>query len=131
MTAALKFLRPERLNTHNVQASIATLDGDPVEFESVNIQCPGLLMRAEAEMLRDWLTDVLGSPWISVDVRLPFEGQDVLYAFNGVTFRGTYLGNHNEDRQPVFAGRSGWLTGDVQFWMPTPAAPESTRLFTE
>jgi hypothetical protein len=68
------------------------------------------------------------SPWFSVDERLPSEGQAVLYAFNGCTFLGTYLGNNNNERLPVFAGRAGWLTGDVKFWMPTPPPPGGTRL---
>ena len=66
--------------------------------------------------------------WISITARLPADGEDVLYAFNGKTFRGRYLGCNNEDSLPTFAGNAGWLTGDVEFWQPTPKAPESTRL---
>jgi hypothetical protein len=72
--------------------------------------------------------DAIDNVWISVNDRLPDVSQDVLYTFNGRTFLGTYLGCDNENHLPVFAGRAGWLSGDVMFWMPTPAAPESTRI---
>lgn len=80
-----------------------------------------LLERAENEPGED-------DGWISTGDWLPADGTDVLYAFNGNTFLGKYLGCDNEDGLPTFGGSSGWLTGDVMFWRLAPKAPESTRL---
>lgn len=69
--------------------------------------------------------------WISVEDRLPKDGDRVIYAFNGRSYQGAYEGCNNELGLPCFSGASGWLTGDVMFWMPWPEAPQSTRLTKE
>lgn len=63
--------------------------------------------------------------WISIDDKLPEEGQAVIYWFKetGVS-RGKYtskaFGNGIMD---VFYGANGWLGDDVEFWMPDEGQP--------
>ena len=59
--------------------------------------------------------------WLHVDHDMPYEGQEVWYAWNG----GVYAGKYNTDSTSlpgehlqIFQGKYGWLTNDVIYWMP-------------
>jgi hypothetical protein len=61
--------------------------------------------------------------WISVKDKLPEFGQAVVYFFSLV---GSHVGHYDgpdEHGLPVFAGRFGFLAGDVTHWIPLPPRP--------
>ena len=65
--------------------------------------------------------------WISVEERLPEEGQEVIYYFGHT---GIYVGSFyrkyvKELDYPFncFSGSGGFLCDDVTHWMPLPPCP--------
>lgn len=58
------------------------------------------------------------SQWVGIMDRAPIKGQRVIYFFDVVGAHvGLYEGK-DQDGLHVFAGRGGWLSGDVTHWMP-------------
>jgi hypothetical protein len=85
---------------------------------------------AEDYALATWLDEPVrdAAPddgWISVEDRLPMEGQTVLYYFK---FVGVHAGRYRrDDGHNVFCGWSGFLTDDVTHWRPLPAPPKGAE----
>lgn len=61
-----------------------------------------------------------GQEWISVEDRLPEDGQEVLYYFEITGINQGVYRDYN-----TFTGPKGFLTGDVTYWMPLPNSPQT------
>ena len=68
--------------------------------------------------------------WISVEDRLPEEGQRVIYYFKitgidiGRFTRKPFDDLPDDCQGNCFYGSDGWLTDDVTHWMPLPEKPK-------
>jgi len=68
--------------------------------------------------------------WISVEERLPEEGQNVLFYFEvtGVEVgHYTLINDVHYGKGNQFYNKGGFLTDDVTHWMPLPAPPAGDK----
>lgn len=62
------------------------------------------------------------SEWISVEDRLPDQGQPVIYWFS---LLGVFAGKFERlNGTNLFSGERGFLGDEVTHWMPLPEPPE-------
>jgi hypothetical protein len=82
-----------------------------------------LMIAVCAEIIAAYSVSQPRVEWISVKDKLPEFGQAVVYFFSLV---GSHVGHYDGQDQhglPVFAGRNGFLAGDVTHWIPLPPRP--------